>query len=60
MIEPGPKTKGLGILWVCAPNVAHVSTGGKKWPEKTKSERNDIEHVSFHYWPRLDELIILA
>ena len=22
-------TDNLGVLWVCAPNVAHVATGGK-------------------------------
>ena len=27
---------------------------------RPKSERNDIELVSFHYCTRLDELIILA
>ena len=24
-------TDNLGVRWVCAPNVAHVATGGKKW-----------------------------
>ena len=33
---------------------------GKKWLKKPKSERNVIELVSFHYWTRLDELIILV
>ena len=36
----------------------HVATGGKKWLKKPKSKRNDLELVSFHYWTRLDELII--
>ena len=34
--------------------MAHVATGGKKWLKKPKSERNDIELLSFHYWTRLD------
>ena len=34
--------------------MAHVATGGKKWLKKPKSERNDIELVSFHYWTRLE------
>ena len=42
---------------MCAP---YVATGGKKWLKKTNSEQNDIELVSFHYWTRLDELIILV
>ena len=33
---------------------------GKKWLKKPKSERNDKELVSFRYWTRLDELIILV
>ena len=41
-------TDNLGYFWVCAPNVAHVTTGGEKWLNKPKSERNDIELVSFH------------
>ena len=41
-------TDNLGILLgLCAPNVAHVATGGKKWLKKLKSEQNDIELVSF-------------
>ena len=42
-------TDSLRFLWVSAPNVAHVTTGGKRWLKKLKSERNEIEIVSFHY-----------
>ena len=62
-VDPSPgraSTDNLGYFRVCAPNVAHVATGGKKWLKKPKSERNDIELVSFHYWTRLDKLIILV
>ena len=50
-------TDNLGVLLGCVPNVTHVATDGKKWK---KSEWNDIEVVSFHYWTRLDALIILV
>ena len=43
----------LGLRTKCGPR-------GKKWLKKPKSERNDIELESFHYWTRLDELVILV
>ena len=38
-------TNNLGYFWVCAPNVAHVATGGKKWLKLPTTERNDIDQV---------------
>ena len=53
-------TDNLGFFWVCAPNVAHLATGGKKWLKKPKFERNEMELRSFRHWTRLNELIILV
>ena len=60
VIDMGQVPTTWGYFWVCAPNFSHVATGGKKWLKKPKSERNYIEFVPFHYWTRLDELIILV
>ena len=50
-------TDNLGILLGLR---AKCGPCGEKWLKKLKSERNDIELVSFNYWTRLDKLIILV
>ena len=43
----------LGLRTMCGPF-------GHSWLKKPKSERIDIELVSFHYWTCLGKLIILV
>ena len=50
-------TDNLGVLLGLRAKCGHR---WQKWLKKPKSERNDIELVSFHYWTRLDELVILV
>ena len=47
-------TDNLGVL------LGPRAQCGKKWLKKTRSERNEIQLISFHHWTRLDELIILV
>ena len=53
-------TDNLGVLLGLRAKCGPCGHRWQKVAQKPKSEQNDIELLSFHYWTRLNELIILA